>query len=215
MSTFLLSILLVAAQSVIPVAEGATPQARVAEGRARQPEAPQEWVAEYVEYRCMPDLGHITVSDGIVRGRKPVEYLRGHGKELAARGIFPCTDTARRRSYRRTDKVAGLTFETLVTITPPADEEGAWSRRVTVLVDGRKKVDCSVGDSPDGQLFVYGVTIFPEDGTVEVAAVDVDGQELFPPAAFETIDHAGVITDETLQPDAGDADETPAPLERA
>ena len=225
MSTFLLAALLVAAPSVIAAMEPAMPQARVAHRpapqpeppphEAPQPEAPREWVAEYVEYRCMPELGHITVSDGIVRGRKPVEYLRSHGRELAARGIFPCTDTARRRSYRRTDKVAGRTFETLVTITPPADEDRAWSRRVTVLVDGRKKVDCSVGDSPDGERFVYGVTIFPEDGTVEVAAVDVDGQELFPPAAFEAIDHAGVITDATLQPDAGDDDATPVPLDRA
>lgn len=182
----------------------------------REEAKPQAAVAEYVEYRCVPELGHITISDGIVRGRKPVEYLRTHAKELAARGIFPCTDAQRRRSYRRIDAMAGHRFETLVVIVPPSDEDSDWTRRVTVLVDGRKKLDCSVGESPDGEVFVYGVTIFPEDGTIEVAAVDADGEEVFPPRALELIDNPGVITDATLQPDQGDGDdETPKRLERA
>ena len=214
MTTLLLAALLLAAPLDTSPAANATQPQDAPDPSAPRNEQPEEWVAEYVEYRCMPELGHITISDGIVRGRKPVEYLRGHGGELAARGIFACTDSSRRRNYRRTDKVGGHTFETLVLITP-ADEEGVWTRRVTVLVDGRKKVDCSVGDSPDGELFVYGVTIFPDDGTVEVAAVDADGRELFPPAEFEAIGHAGVITDDTLRPDEGGDDETPAPLDRA
>ena len=177
---------------------------------------PEEWVAEYVEYRCMPELGHITIADGVVRGRKPVEYLRSHAKELAARGIFPCTDRRRRRSYRRVDEVGGHKFETLVLISPPAEQDADWTRRVTVLVDGRKKLDCSVGDSPDGEVFVYGVTIFPEDGTIEVAAVDADGEEVFPPRELELIDHPGVITDDVLQPYTGeDEEDTRKPLERA
>ena len=174
----------------------------------------EEWVAEYIEYRCIPQLGHITISDGIVRGRRSVEYLRAHEKELAARGIFPCTDEERRRRYRRTDEMAGRRFETFLSILPPAEENGDWTRRVTVLVDGRKKVDCSVGDSPDGEVFVYGVTIFPEDGTIEVAAVDADGEELFPPQDLEGIDHPGVITDDVLQP-AADEHDSPQRLERA
>ena len=206
-----------APDAAAPPANGARPPAADAPA-PDPPDAPpaaEEWIAEYVEYRCQPDLGHITVSDGVVRGRRSVEYLRSHTKELAARGIFPCTDEQRRRSYRRTDEVAGHQFETLVVIAPPADKDGDWKRRVTVLVDGRKKVDCSVGDSPDGEVFVYGVTLFPEDGTVEVAAVDADGVELFPPLELESIDHPGVITDDVLQPDSGEADDTRKPLERA
>jgi hypothetical protein len=176
----------------------------------------EETVAEYVEYRCQPELGHITISDGVVRGRNPVKYLRSHGKELAARGIFACTDEQRRRSYRRADEMAGHKFETLVVIMPPADQESDWTRHVTVLVDGRKKLDCSIGDSPDGEVFVYGVTIFPEDGTIEVAAVDADGEEVYPPPELEQIDHPGVITDDVLQPDEGDGEEEMTkPLEKA
>jgi hypothetical protein len=145
-----------------------------------------------------------------------VAHLRSHGKELAARGVFPCVDPKQRKSYRRVEEMGGHKFETLVVIVPPAEKDGDFTRRVTVLVDGRKKLDCSVGNSPDGEVFVYGVTIFPEDGTIEVAAVDADGAELFPPADLERIDHPGVITDDTLQPDAGDGDEDMnKPLEKA
>ena len=111
--------------------------------------------------------------------------------------------------------MAGHTFETLVVIAPPADEDADWTRRVTVLVDGRKKLDCSLGDSPDGEIFVYGVTIFPDDGTIQVAAVDADGFEVFPPQEFERINDPGVITDETLLPDMAQDDPAPRPLERA
>jgi hypothetical protein len=197
-----------------PAAKPADPPAEPAPDAAPQ-EQPEEWAAEYVEYRCMPELGHITISDGVVRGRKPVEYLRSHGKELSARGIFPCTDKQRRRSYRRTDEVGGHTFETLVVILPPKDKDEDWIRRVTVLVDGRKKLDCSIGDSPDGDVFVYGVTIFPEDGTIQVSAVDADGEEVYPPKELEKISSPGVITDDILQPDDGEDDDMPKPLERA
>lgn len=181
---------------------------------ASQPTA-GEWAAEFVEYRALPELGQITISDGVVRGRKPVEYLRSHANKLAARGIFGCTDRERRRTFRRVDELAGRKFETLIVIAPPADDDGDWTRRVTVLVDGRRKLDCSVGDSPDGEVFVYGVTIFPEDGTIEVAAVDANGEELYPPRELELIDDPGVITDDTLVPDMGEEDWTPKPLERA
>lgn len=221
MTTLLLAALLLSApMDARSIANAAKPQVASPADPAPQPapaepDPPREWVAEYVEYRSMPELGHITISDGIVRGRKPVEHLRSHGKELAARGIFPCADAERRRTYRRTDRVGGHTFETLVLITPLVGEDEAWTRRVTVSVDGRRKIDCSIGDSPDGELFVYGVTIFPENGTIEISAVDADGLDVFPPRELELINHPGVITDETLRPDPGEEDETPVPLERA
>jgi hypothetical protein len=204
--------LLLAAPSVKPPAK---PEPAPAEPPAAAPPADDN-VAEYVEYRAIPELGLISVSDGIVRGRKPVSYLRSHIKDLAVRGIFPCTDEKRRRSYHRKEELAGHTFETLVVIQPPADADGDWTRRLTVRVDGHKKVDCSIGDSADGDVFVYGVTIFPDDGTIEVAAVDADGEEIFPPDEMARIDAPGVITDDTLQPDNGDDDEDKSkPLEKA
>lgn len=170
--------------------------------------------AEYIEYRALPELGQITVSDGVVRGAKATAHLRSHAKELAGRGIFPCTDETRRRTYHRVDEMEGHKFKTVVVITPPADKDGDWTRRVTIHVDGRKKLDCSLGNSPDGDVFVYGVTLFPEDGTIEVAAVDADGEEVFPPHELEVMTNPGVITDDTLGPDDGEDDE-PTPMEKA
>ena len=74
-------------------------------------------------------------------------------------------------------------------------------------VDGRKKVDCSIGYSPDGDVFVSGVVVFPENGTVEVTAFDADGSSLLPPEELEDLENRGVITDDTLQPP--DDDDTP------
>jgi hypothetical protein len=215
MITLLLAALLLAApHKPSDTPRPAEPPAEAPADPAPDEDQPEEWVAEYVEYRCMPELGHITISDGVVRGKKPVEYLRSHEKELAARGIFPCAGK-RRRAYRRTDEVGGHKFETLVVILPPKDKDEDWTRRVTVLVDGRKKLDCSIGDSPDGDIYVYGVTIFPEDGTIDVSAVDSDGEEVYPSKELAQISNKGVITDDTLQPDPDDEDDAPKPLERA
>jgi hypothetical protein len=168
--------------------------------------------AEYIEYRCLPELGQITISDGVVRGAKAVKRVETSAPELARRGIFACVDRNKPRVYRRTDELDGHRFETVVVINPPEDVEDDWTRHLTVRVDGRKKVDCSLGSSPEGDVFVYGVTIFPEDGTVEVAAADAEGGELLPPEELEKLDSRGVITDDTLQPPPDDDEpEKPKP----
>src|SRR5687767_6019736 len=51
-----------------------------------------EWVAEYVEYRFLPDLGQISVADGVVRGERAVARLRKNSRAMAERGVFACTD---------------------------------------------------------------------------------------------------------------------------
>ena len=209
-STLLASLLLVTA--LLPSAMARAPQERPGE-----PAKPEETAAEYVEYRCLPELGQITIADGVVRGRKSVARVKAHVRDLAKRGFYPCVDRGRAHSYRRTDEVDGHRFDTVISITPPAgnDEEDDWERRVVVTVDGRKKVDCSIGQSADG-LFVYGVTIYPEDGTVEVAAVADDGTELLPPAEFELLDDPGIITDDTLQPAPDDDEDEATPkIEKA
>jgi len=63
-------------------------------------------------------------------------------------------------------------------------------------------------------VFVYGVTLFPEDGTVQVAAVGSDGVELFPPEELERLDNPGLITDDVLEPMADEPDDQPR-IERA
>jgi hypothetical protein len=168
------------------------------------PAAPQEEPeppsAEFIEYRSLPELGQITITDGVVRGAKAVARLEDRAAHLAKRGIFACTDAAKPHVYRRTDEVDGRRIETTVVINPPEDEESDWTRHVTVRVDGRKKVDCSIGESPEGDVFVAGVTVFPEDGTVDVVASDAEGSTLVPPEGFEKLDERGVITDDNLQP---------------
>ena len=155
---------------------------------------------EYVEYRFLPELGQIVINDGVVRGEKSVARLESRAAELAKRGVFACTDKDKPHVYRRSDELDGRKIETVVIINPPADEESDWSRHLVVRVDGRKKVDCSIGYSEDESVFVSGVTVYPEDGTVELSAFDADGEVLLPPDEFLDLDHKGVITDDTLQP---------------
>ena len=164
--------------------------------------------AEYIEYRFLPELGQIVINDGIVRGERSVARLEAGAAELANRGIFACTDAEKPHLYRRSDTLDGRKVETLILITPPADEVSDWTRHVVVRVDGRKKVDCSIGYSPDELVLVSGLTIYPEEGTVELSAFDADGGILLPPDEFLDLDHKGVITDDTLQP-PDDADSAP------
>ena len=60
------------------------------------PAAPQEESepssAEFIEYRSLPELGQITITDGVVRGAKSVARLEGRAAQLAKHGIFACTD---------------------------------------------------------------------------------------------------------------------------
>ncbi len=78
-------------------------------------------------------------------------------------------------------------------------------------IDGRKKIDCTIGSSLDGELLVYAVNIFPEDDTIEVIAVNADGEEVGVDPDVATIDDPRVITDESLEPvgveQTGDATE--------
>ena len=174
------------------------------------PEEDDTPTAEFVEYRCLTDLGQISIMDGVVRGEKSVARLEAKAPALERKGVFACVDEDKPHVYRRTDELDGHKFETVVTINPPADEDEDWTRHLTVKVDGKKKVDCSIGSSPDGGVFVSGVTFFPEGGTVDVIASTADGDELLPPEDFEKLDNPGVITDKNLQPQSDD-DEPPTP----
>jgi hypothetical protein len=193
----------------------ATPAAEA--GSADEPEHPADAVAEYIEYRVQRELGQIVITDNLARGRAPVERLRRLRARFARNNIFGCTDEAAAHTYRRTDTVAGRTFETTISIVPPtADEPDTdYERRLTVSVDGRAKVDCSIGSSPDGGVFVSAVAIYPEDDLVEIVATDARGTELAAPAESEALGSPGVITDENLEevtPDDDLAQEPDGPV---
>lgn len=162
---------------------------------------------EYIEYRSQPELGRITISDCAVRGPRSAEYLTRHADELAKRGVFACTDDAKPRVYTRREKVAGWAIDTLVVIYPPrgeGEDAASGSQRLVVRVNGHKKVDCSIGTSPDGELWVSEVTIHPEDGTLEFRALTADGEELSLPEDWEALDDPTVITDDSFFEDPPD-----------
>ena len=191
-----------------PATRPAPPERREPHAEA-EPESPDD-EAEYIEYRASPELGHITLSNGAVRGESRVKHLRDHADELAKKGIFPCTDEKRPRVHRRREKMGGRTIDTTVLIQPPAGEgDGGeyWTQRLLVSIDGRRKIDCTVGTSADGELWVSQVVIHPEDGTLTILALSADGFELGLPEGWESLDDPHVITDDAFfeddPPDAG------------
>jgi hypothetical protein len=181
-------------------------------------------VADYVEYRSIPELSQIQISTGIVRGKSAVERLKKGCEEFAKRGIYPCVDTSSPKVYRRSETMDGHKIDMVLTIDPPPpgqkkkkkdqdngggdEDEPSWIRHVVVRIDGHKKFNCSIGDSPTDELVVYGLSIYPEDGTVDAAASDVDGYELTLPDDATKMDSSTVITDDIFE-DEGSMDQTP------
>jgi hypothetical protein len=191
---------LAAGPSRQPATQPAPPQ------RGPQAEvAAEEHEAEYIEYRSSADLGHITISNGSVRGEARVKHLAAHADELAKKGIFPCTDVKRPRVHRRREKMGGRAIDTTVIIQPPTEEgDGGeyWTQRLLVSIDGRRKIDCTVGTTADGELWVSQVVIHPEDGTLTILALTADGFELGLPEGWDSLDDPHVITDDAFFEDA-------------
>lgn len=186
-------------------------------------EKEQHPTADYIEYRSLPELGQIEISSGFVRGPKAVARLHENADEFAKRGIFGCVDRGQPHVYRRSEKMGGHLIETTILIEPPAEKKPAhekekdgnadepepdWTRHVVVRVDGHKKFDCSLGDAPAAEITVYGLTLYPEDGTVDAAASDFDGVELTLPDEALKIDSRGVITDDSFE-EADPGDDSP------
>ena len=177
--------------------------------------------ADYVEYRSIPELGQIQISTGVVRGKSAVDRLTKKCDDFAKQGIYACIDTSGPKVYRRSETMDGHKIETVLTIDPPppgerkkdedkggADREPTWIRHIVIRIDGHKKFNCSIGDSPTDELVVYGISIYPEDGTVDAAASDFDGYELTIPKDATKIDSPTVIKDDTFE-DEGSLDDTP------
>jgi hypothetical protein len=178
-------------------------------------------IADYVEYRSDPELGQIQISTGVVRGKSAVERMKQRCDEFAKRGIYPCIDKSGPKVYRRSETMDGHLIETVLTIDPPPpgsekkdenggadDHEPTWIRHVVIRIDGHKKFNCSIGDSPTDDLVVYGISIYPEDGTVDAAASDFEGYELTLPKDVTKIDSPTVIKDDLFE-DQNSMDDVP------
>ncbi len=191
--------------------------ARISNVRPAIPVSPQPGTphdndssGEYIEYRYLPELGKITIADGAVRGDQSLAYLKNHTTELVARGIFPCPQE-HRQIYRRTEKASGHVIDLLVILDPPSgganndddDDDGTsdstdGTQRLLVKIDGRWKIDCTIGSTADGSMWVAQVSLFPEDGTFHIVAISDDGEELTLPDAWERFDNPILITDQSF-----------------
>jgi hypothetical protein len=178
-------------------------------------------LADYVEYRSIPELSQIQISTGVVRGKAAVERMKNRCDEFTKRGIYPCLDKSGPKIYRRSETMDGHRIETVLTIEPPPpgsskkddsggadDQESTWIRHVLIRIDGHRKFNCSIGDSPTDELVVYGISIYPEDGTVDAAASDFDGYELTLPKDATKMDSPTVIRDDTFE-DQNSMDDVP------
>jgi hypothetical protein len=195
---------------------------------ASQPDAPKDKDApqdtvQYIEYRALPELGQIQISSGAVRGVSAVKRLIDDPGEFAKRGVFACVDKSKRHTYRRREKMDGHEIDTRIVVDPPPaktkddaeDYEPSFISRVVVTIDGHKKVNCSIGDSPTGDVTVFGVSVFPEDGTVDASAADSDGYELTLPEASLKFDSPDVITDDSFFEDDPNNDGEPEKMKPA
>ena len=155
-------------------------------------ESDDDAIADYVEYRSVPELSQIQISTGVVRG----EVGRG-ADEAASRQVCQARDLPVLRQVRRGeglpaqrddgracdrddphDRPAAAGLEEEGRCGGADEQEPTWVRRVMIRIDGHKKFNCSIGDSPTDELIVYGISIYPEDGTCDAAASDFDGYEL-------------------------------------
>jgi len=193
-----------------PVAQKHSPQTQPeTPGSPEEPPASPDKDGEFFECRSFPELGQIIFSDNAVRGVKRVKYLKEHASLLAEKGIYPCADEAKRHVYHKSDKIGGRTIESAVVIDPPThegDNGDYFTGRLLVNVDGRRKIDCTLGTTADGELCVSKVVIHVDDGTVEIHALSGDGNEMDIPESQESLDDPRVITDQSFyddEPDTG------------
>jgi hypothetical protein len=202
---------------------GGTPSASAAEnvagaghptaGPSTQPGNEAMDSAEFIQYTSRPELGYISITDNLIRGKKPVANLIAHQRPLAKAGTFAAVDRNRRHTFIRREKQAGRQINSLIVIDPPPpnadeDEKDAWTQHLIVKVDGHRKIDCTIGTSLDGNLLVYAINIFPADGSIEVVAVSGDGRQLDVSDDCQELDQPDVITDDSFD-DADSEDDTP------
>ena len=197
--------------SIRPIAQKHGPQTAPAQpetpGSPEEQPAPPDRDGEFFECRSLPELGQIIFSDNAVRGVKQVKYLKSHASVLAEKGIYACADEAKRHVYHHSQKIGERTIESAVVIDPPThegDNGDYFTGRLLVNVNGRRKIDCTIGTTADGELLVSRVVIHVDDGTVEIHALSGDGNEMDIPEAQESLDDPRVITDQSFYDDDPD-----------
>jgi len=172
--------------STRPAAQQHAPSTQPEASGPGEESAQAERDGEYFECRALPELGQIIFSDNPVRGPTRVKYLKQHKSELAKKGIYACADESKREVHHETHKIGGRTIESAVVIEPPThkgDNGDVFTGRLLVNVDGHRKIDCTLGTTADGELWVSKVVIHVDDASVEIYALDGDGDAVsIPPS---------------------------------
>jgi hypothetical protein len=161
----------------------------------------------YAELRVMPELGRIEIGDGIVRGAAPVRRATKNAAALLQRGI--ALEAGRREvELSRRIEMDGRRIDVRISVSPPLGHGyggGNWEKRVEVAIDGRKKVDCTLGYlARQSELDVHEIVLFPSDGLLSVTGERDAGERtrvpLDVPTEIQFLNESTVITDDLLAP---------------
>lgn len=156
-----------------------------------------DWFDSFIEYRYQPELGKITISDGSVRGEKYVKRFADDQTNFAENNIFVEPKSKQPVVHVRENQIGPHKIKTIITtyaatMTGPGGAN--WTSTVEVDIDGRKKIDCSIGYYCPDRLSVKEIAIFPEDGIIEILAFNDDGKKVEPALEYQFIENPGVIT---------------------
>jgi len=132
---------------------------------------------DYIEYRYQPKLGKITILSSFVRNVKYVDYVKDNWEELARDNIFihATHHTDEKRVFKRSNRIGRYNIDTVLTLYPPKGFGAGGALPITYLqvtIDGKKKIDCNIGDFPGGMEEVEQIMICPEENAIYIKAFD-------------------------------------------
>jgi hypothetical protein len=158
---------------------------------------------DYVEYRCQPNLGKITILTSFVRGVRAVDYISDNWDIMEKENIFIHGPhfVMEARVFERSDKIGDNQINSTFTLYPPRGMGmgGALpTTYLTVEIDGVKKIDCNIGCFPGSYVEVTQITICPEDDAIFIDAADRITGEKFSDH-FINISDPTIITNEYIK----------------
>ena len=131
-----------------------------------------DYFADFVRYRCEPDLHRIVLTYETARGKAAVARLAANQAEYARNGIYLASNhRADDDIYHvRDESLDGQNIRTTIRIHPPAGHgvNGALPTvNVRVFIDGHMKVETMLGHSPSSKGEYSGrLTVNTEDRTI-------------------------------------------------
>jgi hypothetical protein len=149
----------------------------------------------YIEYRHIPELGQILITARWA----PAERLVRSAAGLEGRDLLVC-EGDRPKTHERVATEAGHVVRSVVTIYPPLGHGmgGALhTAALQVIIDGKKKVDCTIGSRVPADLEVSSIGVQADEGYVFVQA-SVHGQVTGVPTEYTFLKYPDVLTDDAI-----------------